>query len=263
MSKPPLALVAGSVLLLAMVSSGRVEAQETSLRHRFVPLLAQVDDAAPEDEAEDDAAAAPPQPQEGPAPAAPTAEEAARASRDADNADYAAQLRQRADLMPVHRAFGIATWVSMLATVTLGMFQYYNLYGFFGGVEDSGCVRGDAIFGQDQCWGQPWVHRTAWITTSALYATTFTLSLLMPDPDHLDQGDSAYANNLRTHKALRWAHLGGMLAQVFLGLAISQNWFGLDRANDFGALQALATVHQVIGLGTFGLLTAAGLLMLF
>ncbi len=223
---------------------------------------AQEDEVAAEDDASEEAAPAEEPEAEEPEVEAPTPRQAARAASD-DNADYAAQLRMRADIMPVHRAFGIATWVSMLATVTLGMFQYYNLYGFFGGVEDTGCVRGDAIFGQEQCWGQPWVHRTAWITTTALYATTFTLSLTMPDPDHLDQGDSAYANNLRIHKALRWGHLAGMLAQVFLGLAISQNWFGIDRANDFGSLQALATVHQLVGLTTFGLVTAAGLMMIF
>ncbi|MCA9608388.1 MAG: hypothetical protein KC619_22420 [Myxococcales bacterium] len=258
MSKSLLAWIVPCLVLLA---PGFAQAQRSTLQNRFVPLVAQVDDATPDDDGAADEAEAPAE-VEAPAeePAAPSAEAAARA---ASNAEYAAQLRQRADLMPVHRAFGIATWVSMLATVTLGMFQYYNLYGFFGGVEDSGCVRGDAIFGQDQCWGQPWVHRVSWISTSALYATTFTLSFLMPDPDHLDQGDSDYANNLRIHKALRWGHFAGMLAQVFLGLAISQNWFGLDRANDFGALQALATVHQVVGLATFGTLTAAGVMMLF
>lgn len=256
MSKSQLAVIVPCFVLLLV--PGLAEAQRSTLQNRFVPLLAQVDDAAPEGEADEAVAEEPAEPEA--EPTAPTPEETAQAT---SNAEYAAQLRQRADIMPVHRAFGIATWVSMLATVTLGMIQYYNLYGFFGGVEDSGCVQGNAVFGQDQCWGQPWVHRVAWITTSALYATTFTLSLTMPDPDHLDQGDSDYANNLRTHKALRWGHFAGMLAQVFLGLAISQNWFGLDRANDFGALQALATVHQVIGLGTFGMLTAAGVMMLF
>ncbi|MBX3273270.1 MAG: hypothetical protein KF729_23610 [Sandaracinaceae bacterium] len=229
----------------------------------FPPVFAQLADAA-EDDAGDDGAGAD---EEAPAVQTRRAEPAPvptpRQTAETSNDEYAAQLRQRADLMPVHRAFGIATWVSMLATVTLGMFQYYNLYGFFGGVEDSGCVRGDAIFGQEQCWGEPWVHRASWIATTALYTTTFTISLAMPDPDHLDQGDGAYASNLRLHKVLRWAHLGGMLAQLFLGLAISQDWFGLDRANDFAALQALATVHQVVGLTTFGLLTAAGAIMLF
>jgi len=227
-----------------------------------MPVLMQVDDAVPEEEEADAEAAEEAEPADEEDSVAPSPEETAdQAPTDMD--EYASQLRMRADIIPVHRAFGIATWISMLATVTLGMFQYYNLYGFFGSREDSGCVSGNAIFGQDQCWGQPWVHRTSWITTTALYSTTFILSFVMPDPDNLSEGDSAFASNLRLHKTLRWVHLGGMVAQLFLGLAISQNWFGIDRANDFAAQQALATVHQVIGLGTFGVLTAAGLLMLF
>ena len=103
----------------------------------------------------------------------------------------------------------------------------------------------------------------AWITTTALYATTFTLSFLMPDPDNLSEGDSDFAETLNLHKTLRWVHLAGMLAQVFLGLASSQNWFGLDRANDFEAQQVLASVHQLVGWTTFGVLTAAGAIMVF
>ncbi len=173
------------------------------------------------------------------------------------------QLRQRQELGAIHRAFGIATWASMLATVVLGVIQYHNLYGWFGSLEDTPCVRGDAVFGQDQCWGTPWVHRIAAVTTTALYATTFTLSFVLPDPLGADQGRGAFAENLRIHKALRWVHLGGMIAQILLGFAVGQNWFGLDRANDFGAMQALATVHQLIGLTTFGAMTAAAAVMVF
>jgi hypothetical protein len=34
--------------------------------------------------------------------------------------------------------------------------------------------------------------------------------------------------------------------------------FGLDRANDYGTMQALATVHMATGLVTYGTLTWAG-----
>jgi hypothetical protein len=180
-----------------------------------------------------------------------------------DRSDLAAQLRQRQDLAAVHRAFGIATWGSMLVTVVLGAIQYYNLYGFGASLENTPCVTGDAIFGQGQCWGHPWPHRIAALTTTALYATTFTLSFLLPDPLDASEGDSAFANNLRIHKMLRWVHLGGMIAQIFLGFATAQNWFGIDRANDFEAQRVLATVHEGIGLATFGVLTAAGAIMLF
>ena len=171
-------------------------------------------------------------------------------------------LRRRQSLAGLHRALGIATWVAMAATVVLGVLQYYNLYGFFGGQEDTPCVRGDAIFGQDQCWGTPWPHRIAALGTTVLYTATFAVSLLMPDPMDLSSQESDHAREVRIHKALRWVHLVGMILQIGLGFATGQNWLGLDRANEFGAMQALATVHQAIGLVTFGTLTAAGLLML-
>lgn len=180
-----------------------------------------------------------------------------------DMSDYAAQLRQRQEIATVHRALGIATWGAMLVTVGLGMIQYYNLYGFGSGLDSTPCVTGNAVFGQDQCWGAPWVHRTAVIGTTLLYTTTFALSLAMPDPDNVSEGRGAFAEKMRIHETLRWVHFAGMLAQVFLGLASGQNWFGLDRANDFEAQRAIASVHQGIGLATFGVLTAAGAIMLF
>ena len=85
---------------------------------------------------------------------------------------------------------------------------------------------------------------------------------MMPDPDG-DEGDSDYAKKLRMHKLLRWVHFGGMIAQSVLGTIIGIGAFGLDRANDYGTLQALATVHMAIGLVTFGALTWAGALMIF
>ena len=76
----------------------------------------------------------------------------------------------------------------MLGTVVLGLFQYINLYGF-GALEDTPCVSGNGIiFGESQCSGVPVVHLTSAMLTTALYTATFTLSLMMPDPDGLDEG---------------------------------------------------------------------------
>ena len=256
------------------------------------PVFAQVAGDGAEDGAETDGAEAEAEPEAEPAaeptevapadeaaePAPepvsiPTAEETAAAAEPEaepepatgadDMAAYAAQLRQRQEIAGIHRAFGIATWGSMLVTVVLGLIQYNNLYGWFGSREDTPCVQGNAVFGQEQCWGVPWPHRIAALTTTALYGTTFALSFMMPDPDNLSSGNSDFARRLELHKTLRWVHLAGMVAQIFLGFATAQNWFGIDRANDFAAQQALATVHNVIGLTTFGVLTAAGAIMIF
>lgn len=233
-----------------------------------VPILAQLGDAeeGSETDAVDEGAPDPDEADEADAAPSETAELPAVQAEDdgpTEMEQYASQLRERQELGSIHRALGIATWASMLITNVLGAIQFHNLYGGGGGLEDTPCVQGNAVFGQEQCWGTAWPHRIAAIATTALYTTTFAFSLFMPDPDNAAEGDSAFAQNLRIHKALRWVHLVGMVAQVFLGIASASNLFGLDRANDFEAQQALAGVHMGVGLATFAALTAAGALMVF
>jgi hypothetical protein len=224
-----------------------------------LPVLLQADDAAPEGAAANAAPAA-----EAEAPAAPVDE----GETDADGlteADrrYAEEVARRRELGTVHRAFGIATWGAMTITTVLGFIQYYNLYGVAGTPRDATpCVTGSAVFGQDQCWGTPWPHLIAALTTTALYTVTFSLSLVMPDPNDVDSGPGEFAERIRIHQALRWVHLVGMVAQMVIGVGLANGWFG-DRANDYNTLEILAGVHQAIGWTTWGVLTAAGAMMLF
>jgi hypothetical protein len=146
-------------------------------------------------------------------------------------------------------------------TLLLGGFQYHNLYGFFASRESTPCVTGDAIFGQESCSGTPWPHLISAGITTALYSSTFALSLMMPDPDDSSEGDSEFASTLRKHKFLRWVHFGGMIAQIAIGAMLANDVLGLDRANDYSTLQLLATVHMGIGIITYGALTWAGALM--
>jgi hypothetical protein len=183
------------------------------------------------------------------------------AAEEAEADAYADQLRERARVVSLHRPLGIATWISMGVTLLLGGFQYHNLYGVFAALEDTPCVQGSAIFGQSACSGTPWPHLVSAGITSALYSATFALSLMMPDPDDSDEGDGEFAQTLRMHKLLRWVHFGGMVAQVLMGAIIANDMFGLDRANDYGTLQLLATLHMGIGIATYGALTWAGALM--
>jgi len=177
---------------------------------------------------------------------------------------YKAEVKRRNSLIKIHRPLGLATWATMTVTEVLGFIQYYNLYGFFAGQGTNPCVKGTAVFGQGQCSGTPWPHAVAASVTGSLYAATFTVSLMMPDPDDLANTPGAFGNTLRMHKLLRWVHFGGMVAQILLGIVIANaNWFGLSRANDYKTLQALATVHLGSGLITYGALTWAGALMTF
>jgi hypothetical protein len=186
----------------------------------------------------------------------------AEAPAEAPAPDEVARLMERRDRIGrIHRAFGIATWSSMTLTVIFGMIQDWNLYGFFASQGNTPCVRGDAVFGQDACLGTPIPHLVTAAATGALYFTTFSLSFAMPDPMHLDEGNSGAARRLRTHKRLRWAHLSGMAAQILLGIVLANNdAFGLDRANHYNGLRALSAVHLATGLATYATLTWAGAL---
>jgi hypothetical protein len=188
---------------------------------------------------------------------------AKNADAEAEEIEYRDQTEYRNDLIKLHKPLGIATWASMTVTLGLGFIQYYNLYGFGAGQGDNPCVKGDAIFGQGACSGRPWPHTLSAALTTGLYTSTFVLSILMPDPDDLSSGKGEFASTLRLHKFLRWIHLGGMVSQVVLGVIMGTGMLGLDRANDYDTLQALATVHMGIGVVTWGALGWAGALMTF
>ena len=182
---------------------------------------------------------------------------------DAPRSTMAEDIAHRRRMGRIHRAFGIATWGGMTLATVFGIIQYRNLYGRFGSLEETPCVRGDATFGQDACTGLPAPPLATVILTSALYYTTFGLSYAMPDPLNVSEGDGDYARRLRTHKRLRWVHFAGMAAQIILGMVSSNSEaFGLNRSEDYRALQVLSTIHLAIGLTTYGTLTYAGALMI-
>ena len=179
------------------------------------------------------------------------------------SADEREALAARSDIAGVHRIFGIATFVSMVATVWLGDLQYYDRYGIFAAYDDTPCARGDAVL--DFCGGEtPWPHAIAATVTMALYVTTAALYLAMPDlPSGVDEGESERAKKLRSHRTLRWIHGAGIVLQLLLGPFLANpEVFGLDRRGDHRLLQGLATGHFVIGLVTVTALGWAGWLML-
>jgi hypothetical protein len=184
-------------------------------------------------------------------------------SRGDSQKEYVEQIKRRNSIASIHRTFGMATWIAMTLTVAAGFIDYYNLYGFGASQANSPCVKGTAIGGDGGCNAFRPIKSIGAYTTTALYATTFTLSLMMPDPDNLSEGKGDFARTLRMHKALRWVHFSGMVAQILLGPIIAHGFGGLDRANKYSTLQALATVHMGIGLVTWGALTWAGALMTF
>jgi hypothetical protein len=86
----------------------------------------------------------------------------------------------------------------------------------------------------------------------------------MPDPLKVSEGNSDFARKLRTHKVLRWVTFAGMVAQIGLGIVAANNdWFNIDRANNYNALRGIATAHLAVSLMTYGAMTWAGAIMVF
>jgi hypothetical protein len=187
-------------------------------------------------------------------------EDGSAGARTDPEAEYKEQIKTRNSIASIHRTMGIVTWTAMTLTVAAGALAYYNLYGFGADIGDAPCVTGKTAI---DCDGMRVVKNSLAFTTAALYATTFTLSLLMPDPDNLSEGKGKFASTLRLHKTLRWVHFAGMIAQALVGIVIANDLLGLDRANDYGTLQGLATAHLGLGLVTWGAMTWAGALMVF
>lgn len=179
--------------------------------------------------------------------------------------DIGAQMNRRARLARAHKRLGIATWAALTATVITGTLQYANQYEWTR-VDNRRvrCATGDTFLGAEACIGVPRPHVITTATAAALYYTTFGLSFAMPDPIGLDRGNSDSARALRQHKRLRWIHFSGMALQAVLGTFIANpQLMGMDRANDYVALRALATVHLLSGYATYGALTYAGARMAF
>lgn len=205
-----------------------------------------------------------PSPTPGPAPLAAASDDGERAEEarrpEDDQADEReAQARERQRVIPIHRAFGVSTWVAMTLTLVYGALHLRDEYGPWRGEADTPCARGNPVLGQSFCGDNVvWPHAIAASVTTILYFSTFTLSFFLPDPYGLAEQNSSFGRRLRAHKALRWVHFSALLAQILLGAVVANTL-----ADDFGTRQVLANVHMGLGIVTWGTLTAAGALLAF
>lgn len=242
----PVFLTPGSLIALAQVedSEEAIEAGDVATDDGATDEAVTEGDApSPEQAAE----AAEPEPEPTPAPQQPNA--------------MAAQLAQRAQIRDIHRAFGIATWISLAGTLVLGGIQLHDDYGpFASGPATTPCAQGGAVL-PDFCFEAPPVpHLTSAIVTSLLYYTTFTLSFFMPDPLGVADSPGWAGERLRIHKLLRWFHLATMVITTVFG-AVTANI--APTPDNFDERQALAITHFALGTTTFALLSAAALVILF
>ncbi|MCA9590184.1 MAG: hypothetical protein KC657_32995 [Myxococcales bacterium] len=157
--------------------------------------------------------------------------------------------RRRGPLRTVHFWAGVTTWISLVATTTIGTMRYANVVGF----GEANCApEGSPILGRSYGCGTGLrtQHLVSASFTTASYITTRTLAALMPDPGYEP------STRLRVHRALSWVHLVGMVAMPVLGFATSGS-------SDPGTRDALGTAHLLVGYSTLAAVTAAGALMVF
>jgi hypothetical protein len=140
-------------------------------------------------------------------------------------------------MLTTHQTLGIATWILMAATVTVGQLNYNQLYG--GGGSNK--------------WQTP--HEILVLSSSLAFAATGAFALFAPSP---------YKKPLRFDTGLvhRIAVSGatlGMLTEIFLG------WWTTHQGNagNPNNLRTMARTHQVVGWTTFGFLTAAAAVWVF
>jgi hypothetical protein len=171
-------------------------------------------------------------------------------------------VRQREDVRVVHRAFGIATWLSLGVATVIGGMTFHDEYGI-GGPGDSGCAQRRPILNQDFCVANPPIPMLiTGALASVLYYTTFTLSFMMPDPLGVASAPGWAGDRIRIHQALRWAHFAGMVLTTIFG-AVSANLPAIGPDADFELRRAMAAVHLGLGTATFALLSAAAAVILF
>ena len=151
--------------------------------------------------------------------------------------DLAAKAQTRRWMLKTHQVLGILTWLSMVATVTVGQLNYNELYG--GGGHNT--------------WQTP--HRALVISTSTLFAAAATFSIFAPTPYkkplHLDTGF--------IHRVAVIGATLGMVTEGVLGWITTHQ---ADAGNPHN-LRTMARTHQIVGYTTLGFLTIAGTVWIF
>jgi hypothetical protein len=157
----------------------------------------------------------------------PTVAESARAD------ERARALAKRRSLLTLHQTVGIATLLSLTATVIIGRLDYDDKYG--GGGDTGKYVT---------------AHEVVAIGASAIFATAGILALLAPTPvERPLRLDTA-----TVHKTAMAIATAGMVTQLVLGFLTAGREGRLSQ-------RGLADAHQVVGIATL-LATTTGFVVL-
>jgi cytochrome b561 len=157
-------------------------------------------------------------------------------SPDAD--DLTRRSHTRRWMLQTHQTLGLATWVLMAATVTIGQLNYNQLWGNGGG---------------SRKWQSP--HQYLVLSTSVAFAATAAFAIFAPTPYKKPLG-------FDTGLLHRIAAIGATLGMVTEGLV---GWLTTHQANagNPNNTRNLARTHQIVGYATFGFLTIAGTVWVF
>lgn len=176
---------------------------------------------------------------------------------------YRDAVRARARTAFIKRYFGMSSLLWVATSAAVGGVRYVNRYG--GSFGNTPCDDDAGVFGDFGCGDVLHVlHLVASQIAMGLYVTTGILALRMPDPDDAASGPSGFARRLRTHRALAWVHLAGMIVGPLLNLVAEHPGIvGLDRRDrsDYDALRVIATAQVGVNLVTLGALTWAAIAM--
>lgn len=159
-------------------------------------------------------------------------------AENAEEQNLASKAQTRRWMLRVHQTLGIATWLTLAATVTVGQLNYNQLYGGGGGSNK---------------WQTP--HRWLVISASTLFAATGAFALFAPTP---------YKQPLHFDTGLihRIAVIGATLGMVTEGVLGWVTTHQADAGNPHN-LATMARYHQIIGYTTLGFLTIAGTVWIF
>ncbi len=159
-------------------------------------------------------------------------------AENAEDKELAAKADTRRWMLRTHQTLGIATWLALAATVTVGQLNYNQLYGGGGGSNK---------------WQTP--HRWLVISSSTLFAATGAFALFAPTPYkkplHFDTG--------LVHRIAVIGATLGMVAEGVLGWITTHQ---ADAGNPHN-LRTMARYHQIVGYTTLGFLTVAGTVWVF
>ncbi len=154
--------------------------------------------------------------------------------------DLSKAIARRHHALKAHQILGLSTLALTAATVLVGQFNYDRLY-------TSGASGNDSL---------QLTHRILAYSTVGAFATTAGFALFAPKP--VERSDPGFST-IDFHKLAVAGASAGMLTQLALGFVAAQ----AAQAGNGHLSSNMAGAHQLVGWTTLGLLSAAGISLLF